>query len=300
MAFFDIPDQRFPDTETGRRTSFWFGRLCDMVVSLFDWKGLPDSVNRDYMEHVLMTEGSIVWVNDSEGNLRALRGARFGFDPYGFPTNATIANPVLGTLTAEIGKNAVWMRNNRYAKPTIPVIRAFAIQLALIDVDFKVNLDNLKTTVLFKVTNDGQARKLKEIYKKVIDGEPAIINASNDDWFNDDDITVFSQDVRYLCDKLLADRRSVLNDFLTQFGVNNIAVEKKERLVTGEVSGNDQELAIMASYWLDTRIEAVEKINAMFGTAIDVSLKSETEVEQMDERLNESPTDEEGKDEQAS
>lgn len=300
MALFDIPDQRFPDTETGRRSAFWFSRLCDMVVSLFEWKGLPDTVNRDYLEHVLMTEGSIIWLNDSEGNLRALRGARFGFDPYGFPTNATIANPVLGTLTADIGKNAVWMRNNRYAKPTIPVIRAFAIQLALIDVDFKVNLDNLKTTVLFKVTNDGQARKLKEIYKKVIDGEPAIINASTDDWFNDDDITVFSQDVRYLCDKLLADRRTVLNDFLSQFGVNNIVVEKKERLVTGEVSGNDQELAIMASYWLDTRIEAVDKINAMFGTAISVSLKSNTGFEQMDESISESSADEEGEDEQES
>lgn len=300
MAFFDIPDQRFPDTETGRRTSFWFGRLCDMVVSLFEWKGLPDTVNRDYLEHVLMTEGSIIWTDDSEGNLRALRGARFGFDPYGFPTNATIANPVLGTLTAEIGKTAVWMRNNRYAKPTIPVIRAFAIQLALIDVDFKVNLDNLKTTVLFKVTNDGQARKLKEIYKKVIDGEPAIINASNDDWFNDDDITVFSQDVRYLCDKLLADRRTVLNDFLSQFGVNNIAVEKKERLVTGEISGNDQELAIMSSYWLDPRLEAVEQINAMFGTSISVSVKADAELKTKVETQNEITTEGDDEDAQAS
>lgn len=68
---------------------------------------------------------------------------------------------------------------------------------------------------------------------------------------------------------------------------------KRERLNTAEVNINDSALFVNVVNMLNNRQQAVDKVNAMFGTNITVEISEEwkdlTETE-------EEPTEEEGKD----
>lgn len=271
----------FEKTPLGERTRFWFYRLFDLAVSLRRYNGLPDSINRDYLETVLMSEGSIIWINDKIGKLRALKGTHYGFDCYGFPTSTTVANPVLGELKGTIGVNCVWMRNNIYGIPGIDVISRFAKQLAQLDIDLQVNLDNLKLAKLITVDNDLQAKQAKEVYKKLLAGEPAVVLNNPKDQslvsmvqqqIGLKGAQVFSADIQYYGSQFLADRRTILNDFLTQMGINNIATEKKERLITDEVDINNQEIEMYQYYWIKPVQDALQDVNKIFGTNITVEM----------------------------
>lgn len=278
-----ISDPAFPKTELGRRATFWYYRLFEMIASLYKYEGLPDTVNRDYLETVLLGTGSIVWCKDKNGKLRALRGAHYGFDCYNFPTNFEIANPVLGNIKGTFGVDGVWMRNNIYAKPIDSIVKEYALNIAQLDIDLKVNLDNIKLTKVFKVDNDAQAKQVRELYKKIISGEPAVVQAGSLDFFSEENMNLFSSDVQYYGDKFLADRRTQINDFLTQFGINNISFEKKERLIETEVEKNNQEIEINKQYWLRPRKDALKEINRIFGTNITVDIyEGEKEEEVVD------------------
>lgn len=263
----------FPKTEIGRKARVWFDLLWEKVVSFRKYENLPDSINRDYLETILMAEGNITWIKDKDGKLRSLRGASYGLDCYNFPTSVEISNPVLGTLKGEYGINAIWMRNNMYACPATFIVFDTAMALAQLDVDFKVNLDNLKLAKIFAVSNEEQARQVAKLYEKIMSGEPGVIITNKDiqDMFlGNNKVEVFGSDMKYYGTQFLTDRRTLLNDFLTRFGIDNIPYEKRERLTTPEVTSNAQEIAINRDYWLRTVKEALEQVNTMFGTNITV------------------------------
>lgn len=275
----EISYPKFPKTEIGRKARFWYDLLWNKAISLFEYEGLPESVNRDYLETILMSRGNAVWIKDNDGLLRALYGAAYGFDCYMFPTTTEIANPVLGDLRGTFHVDAVWMRNNIYALPIQDKIFEYSMQLAQLDTNLKVNLDNLKTATVFNVENDKQALQIKDIYKRIVSGEPGIIVSDNLDLLSENKFEVFSNNIQYLGTQFLADRRTIINDFLTLFGINNISLEKKERLITGEVDSNDQELEINKYYWLKPRQDAIAEVNKIFGTNIKVKMVEPKKIE---------------------
>lgn len=56
-----------------------------------------------------------------------------------------------------------------------------------------------------------------------------------------------------------------LSEMLTMFGINNIGVDKKERLVSAEAEGNNQLINASGNVYLDSRLEAIELLNLRFG-----------------------------------
>lgn len=269
----------FPKTPVGKKAIYWYYRLFDKVASSWKYEGLPETVDRDYMVTYLLTRGYIIFCKDKQNKIRALDGALVGFDCYMYPTSYNIANPVLGDISGTFGTNGIWVKANIYARPINEIIREYALNLAQLDVDFEVNLNNLKLTKVFHTTDEQEAKQFKELYKKVSSGEPAVINSSASSLFSDNTLDVFGADITYLGDKLLADRRTVINDFLTQIGINNTAMEKKERLITAEVDGNNQELKINKDFWLAPQQHCFDKVNKLFGTNIKVKLEGEDEDE---------------------
>jgi len=282
---------KFPKTEIGRKALFWYNILWNKAVSLFEYENLPETINRDYLETILMARGSLIWIKDKQGNLRALYGAHYGFDCYNFPTTAEIANPVLGNLKGTFHINCVWMRNNMYALPIQDILFEYSMQLAQLDTNLKVNLDNLKTSIVFKAESPEQAKKIYEIYKDIISGKPAVVTMDDTNFINQNDFNIFSSNIEYLGAQFLADRRTIINDFLAVFGINTLSMEKKERLITGEIDSNNQELEINKNYWLKPRQEAVDEINKLFGTNISVKMvepeKEDIEMKESDMNVDE-------------
>ena len=67
--------------------------------------------------------------------------------------------------------------------------------------------------------------------------------------------------------ELLSAKEKILSSFLSEIGVKN-TYEKKERLISDELSTNEQLLTVNTDDLLTWRKKGIELVNKMFGTHI--------------------------------
>ena len=75
-----------------------------------------------------------------------------------------------------------------------------------------------------------------------------------------------------MLDKLYAARRTLLNNFLTEIGINNANVDKKERLNSMEVNSNSEEVAANVTLVYDNLKKSFEEFNKLSNIGISVDL----------------------------
>ena len=78
----------------------------------------------------------------------------------------------------------------------------------------------------------------------------------------------------YIIDKLYAYKQSLENELLTFLGINNVALEKKERLITDEANSNNQLINDSSDCFLDSLKSFCEEINDVLGYNISVEANS--------------------------
>lgn len=274
-------------TQEGICARYWFDMLWNRVMSLYEWKGSlfdgPDAtLNADYLEWALMSQGEATFIKDKEGKLRGLRCSRIGLDPYNFPITLLATNPVLGNLTGKVNKDCVWVRNNKFATPTIETIKYYATQLAKVQISLNVSLSNNRMTKVFQAETDEQAQAIRKMVDDVDSGKLAVIQKPDifSQIMSSDGGTrlpVYSTPSEYLADKYLENMREILNDFYTTFGVNSSGANmiKHERNLSSEVNSNNQQIMINRVYWLEPRQEAAKLASEIFDTEITVDLREE-------------------------
>ena len=94
---------------------------------------------------------------------------------------------------------------------------------------------------------------------------------------NLDGITALDLKTKFLGQELMDYKHSVEAELLTFLGINNPAVDKKERLITDEANSNNQLIQSFAEMQLEARRRACDEINAMFGLEISVELREPVE-----------------------
>ena len=268
---------------------YWFNLLWDRVMSLYEWKGKDfegkeASLNADYLEYTLMTQGEACFIKDKQGKLRNLRCSRIGLDPYSLPITLLATNPVLGNITGKVNKDCVWIRNNKFATPTIETIKYYATQLAKVQISLNVSLSNNRMTKVFQAESDEQAQAIRKMVDDIDSGKLAVIQKP--DIFSQimggadnsgSGIPVYSTPSEYLADKYLENMREILNDFYTTFGINSSGANmiKHERNLSSEVNSNNQQIMVNRVYWLEPRQQAAKLASELFGTEITVDLREE-------------------------
>lgn len=268
---------------------YWFNILWDRCMSLYEWKsplldGTDATLNADYLEYTLMTQGEACFIKDRQGKLRNLRCSRIGLDPYSLPITLLATNPVLGNLQGKVNKDCVWIRNNKFATPTIETIKYYATQLAKVQISLNVSLSNNRMTKVFQAESDEQAQAIRKMVDDIDSGKLAVIQkpdifsqimGSGDN--SGSGIPVYSTPSEYLADKYLENMREILNDFYTTFGVNSSGANmiKHERNLSSEVNSNNQQIMINRVYWLEPRQKAAELASELFGVEITVDLRDE-------------------------
>lgn len=65
-----------------------------------------------------------------------------------------------------------------------------------------------------------------------------------------------------------------MDEFFTKMGIENSNTDKRERMVAEEVNGNSGAIEVYRHIALNARRQAVNQINAMFGTNISVEYRS--------------------------
>ena len=253
----------------------YFNRLVELSVSMFEWKGLPETVDPRYLELNLFQNGSMVYFRDEVmGDLCLDCIANGQFDVYGNPISRraySSYNQYQKTLN-ESDSVIIW--NNYLRQPSVLDVKMFAKRLYNLDRIIDVNANAQKTPVLVQGT-EKQRLTLVNLYKEFDGNAPFIFGDKNLDL---NSLRAISTNAPYVADKLYQLKTQIWNEALTYLGISNVNIQKKERLITDEVQRNQGGTIASRYSRLEARREAVDKINRMFGTDISVDYREDFQI----------------------
>ena len=254
------------DAQNAQRTFFYRKQLLNILKGLFRIT-CPDEWSKDYMLDLLLLNG-VFSMQDTSMGVVPLRCQPFGVNVFERPTDVNIANPVLGTFTKKINVDCVliYLYDDRYFRSFNELLDIYSAKLALCDSSIDVNLINSKVAYIIDCADKKQADEAKLIYDKLSRGEPAVFYTDSAMLNGDKKLTLSKTDVKnsYVADLIQNEKRSIMNEFLTAIGVNNVATEKKERLVTDEANANNEELFVDMNYVYENIKRQVSLANKMF------------------------------------
>ena len=247
-------------------------RLTELTITVFDWKNLPMSVDARYIELKLFENGCVVYFDDEVmGNLCLDCITQGQLNVYGYPIKRR-AYSGYNNFQKELNDNdSVIVWNNYMHTNSVMNVRMFARKLYILDRMIDVNINAQKTPCLVQGT-EKQRLTLLNLYKQYEGNEPFIFGDKNLDL---NSLKVLQTGAPYIADRLYELKTQVWNEFLTYIGISNISTQKKERMVTDEVTRNLGGTIASRFSRLNSRREAVEKINAMFGTNIEVNYRED-------------------------
>ena len=257
----------------------YLNRLTELATCMFEWKNLPPTIDERFLEMALFEKGVAVFFKDEVLDYLALRVAIGGeLNVYNIPTErrAYASNGYQNNLT---DKNSVLIYNNYLHSNSVLDVRMFARRLAELDRIIDVNTKAQKTPVLVTCP-ETQRLTMVNLYKSYEGNEPFIFGTSD---LNPKSFTVLKTEAPYNADKLYQLKTQYWNEALTYLGISNINVQKKERLISDEVTRNQGGTIASRYSRLESRREAVKKINMMFDLDIEVNYREDFQY--LDEEL---------------
>lgn len=248
-------------------------RLTELSVSMFEWKNLPDTVDARYIETQLFETGCLVYFRDELiGDLCLNATPNGSFDVYGNPVVTRAFSKYNNYQKMVMNDESVIIWNNFMRTNSLLDVQMFARRLAHIDRIIDVNVGAQKTPVLLQGT-DKQRLTLVNLYKEYDGNAPFIFG---DKGLDLNSLKVLSTNAPYVSDKLYQLKTQLWNEALTYLGISNVTLQKKTRLVVDEVDRSQGGVIASRFSRLSARQQAVEKINAMFGTEISVEFREDS------------------------
>lgn len=248
----------------------YINRLTELAISMFEWKNLPETVDARYLELHLFETGCMIYFNDEViGNLCLDCIAQGRLNVYGNPILRRAYSGYNNYQKLLKESNSVIIWNNYLHTNSILDVKMFARRLYVLDRIIDVNANAQKTPVLVQ-GSEKQRLTLLNLYKEFEGNAPFIFGDKNIDL---NALKVLQTEAPYVADKIYQLKTQIWNEALTYLGISNINIQKKERLITDEVTRNQGGTIASRYSRLESRREAVKKINKMFGTNIEVNYR---------------------------
>lgn len=267
-------NRRFWDSLWSNDATFihYYHRLTELAISMFEWQNVPDTIDVRYLELVLFKFGQAVFFKDDVMGYLALGNNEAGnFNVYGIPKRRRAISEYNGYHMRLDDSNSVIIYNNFLRTNSMLPIEMFAKRLYNLDRIIDVNANAQKTPILINCSEQ-ERLSLLNVYKEY-DGNVPVIFADKD--MTNKPLSSIKTDAPYVCDKIYQLKTQIWNEALTYLGISNTNFQKKERLISDEVSRNMGSVIASRYSRLDMRKKACAEINKMFGLNIDVFYKSD-------------------------
>lgn len=265
---------------------YWFWKLYNIVVDIFDYQNLPEGVTKESIENNLILLGHCSFIS-KKGRMFTPFSRVFNFDEYYQPTKMVYANPrIVDYKTYIIGKDTeviyntsmkyrVW--NLKVDSGMISFIGRYARQLA--DIESTINIYTVNARITSYPTADGEptANSIKAFFDKISIGERAVISDNSIiNRFRSVDIS--NPNIKDGINDWLIARDKILEGFYRDIGVK-MYNPKKAQVNEEELQVNDQLLLISLDDMLKARKEGLERVNNMFNLNITVDINERFNVQ---------------------
>lgn len=259
--------------------SDYLERFKKVALSVFEWVNLPKSMNAQYLERCLYYNGMATLLKDKNfGFINTNCCSNGKLNIYGFPTNLncfsfeyqTSRKLYTGLMEglSEAQKEArdfyecILVQNNWDRTPTAGSMELFALRLYEAERTADVNIKAQKTPVMILVDEE-QRLLMENLYSQYDGNKPFIFGDKKQ--LGADVLRAIKTDAPFIADKIIDYKKEIWNEALTFLGINNIMVDKKERLITDEANSNNELINLNLQSYLAPRQEACRQFNEKFG-----------------------------------
>lgn len=256
-------------------------RFKRIALSIFEWVNLPKSMNAQWLEYCLYYDGMATLLKDemygfintkcaSNGKIN-IYGLPSSFNCYSFEYQTsrklyTGLNPNLTEAQKRVKENqeCILVQNNYDRLPTCSTLELFAYRLYEAQRTADINIMAQKTPVLI-VVDEKQRLMMENLYNQYNGNQPFIFGDNKQ--LTDKSLQALKTDAPFIADKIMDYKKEIWNEALTYLGINNIIVDKKERLITDEANSNNELINLNLQSFLAPRQEACKQFNEKFGLA---------------------------------
>lgn len=247
-------------------------RLCDLAVSRFNWRGMPDSIDTRYLELTLLQRGMCAFFYDDVLGYLCLPAVTKGkLGVYGIPEVWTAYSDTGANYPNLTAENSVLIWNNLLHTCPWPILQQYANRLYETQRAIDVNISLTKYPVLIQCPEE-ERLTFHNLFAKYTGNIPLIFAS---DKLNIKGVEAINTKVPVVFPDLQIQLKSQWGEALTYLGIENNSINKAERQITDEVIsslGN-----VYASRWSATapRENACAQINKLFGLNISVEFRAE-------------------------
>ena len=270
-------------------------RFKKLALSIFEWVNLPETMDARYLEMCLYYDGMAALLKSDKYGFVNTRVSSNGFiNIYGLPTGlhcySYSFNEDRKIFTGKKpnfrkeekredfeNDNAILVMNNWDRTPTEGALALYAQRLTEAERSSDTNIKAMKTPLLVLVP-ENQRLTMENVYAKY-DGNQPVIFGDKQQMGEKDLVKSINTEAPIVFDKLQEYKKQIFNEALTYLGINNINVEKAERLINAEASSNNEIINLNLQAALIPRQKAAEQFNRLFGLegdkAISVRVRSD-------------------------
>lgn len=249
----------------------YYNSLTELSLSMIEWKNLPATIDQRFLEMCLFSDGMCVFFEDEVLGylcLQCMIGEKLNVYRIPMQRRAYATNGYNKELD---DTNSVIIFNNYLHTNSMLDVEMYSKRLYDLDRAIDVNAKAQKTPVLIQC-DESQRLTMKNLYKQYEGNEPFIFGSKG---LDANGLKVLQTGAPYVADKLYELKSQIWNEALTYLGISNTNVTKKERMISDEVIRNMGGTIASRYSRLESRRQAVEQINKMFGLDIEVNYRAD-------------------------
>ena len=254
-------------------------RFKKVALSVFEWVNLPKTMNAMYLEKCLYYMGQASLLKDKKYGFINTRCCSNGdiniyglpsslnCNSYGYNSSRKLYTGLIKGLTDAQKEQreyyeCILVQNDWERHPTCGSMELFALRLYEAERTADVNIKAQKTPVLLLI-DEKQRLTIENLYSQFEGNKPMIFGDKNS--LEDNVIRSINTNAPFVADKVMDYKKEIWNEALTFLGINNIMVDKKERLITDEANSNNELINLNLQSYLAPRQEACRQFNEKFG-----------------------------------
>lgn len=286
------------DGQFASSTIYYKDYLTKLLLGRFEIIGIPEMWETEKLENWMLDKlffHGFFGIRDTTLGVIPLQCSYSGINPWGRATTLTFDNPVLTNIPdATIGVDGALI-HLQYDYGTVwRILNRYAGLLAMCDSLISVSLLNSKVTFIGKARTRAGADTIKAIYDKIASGDPAAVYDPGSEEKDAISFDFNNAKQNFVAPEGQELKRNIINEFLTEIGINTANVEKKARLNLDEVNVNNEERYCHVEHWLRTVNNDFDIANKIFGLNLKFQLKNWPQARAEETPVSENETGTEG------
>lgn len=250
-----------------------------LAVSRFQYKNLPDTISRRVIEQSLIERGNVLFFkNEIMGYLTLPANGASRVNIYDIPKKR-IVNTASGYHGVFSEQDSVLIYNDDTRTAFIDTIAFYANKLTRLEMAKDANITQLMRPKIIR-TNQDNENSVRQMLNKTELGEPYILYEDEDNFLSDKNKTeVLDMTSPIIIPDIDRAKFTVMGEYLSRLGYNNINIYKSEHLTVDEGNANNENIMAFRESALQSRRDGLEQVNRMFGLNIEVEFSPNAHVD---------------------